>query len=96
MKFIIIFILFIFNANVVSASEFLIYLENAYKKNPNLNAERENYKAVKENINISISEFLPRVSILGSQSSEQNSDRTNQVGGAIPNTSNTSDTKSNY
>jgi len=94
MKFIIIFILFIFNANVVSASEFLIYLENAYKNNPNLNAERENYKAVKENINISISEFLPRVSILGSQSSEQNSDRTNQDGGAIPNTSNTSDTKS--
>ena len=73
MKFFIIFILFLFNINVIFAAEFLTYLENAYKNNPTLNAERENYKAIKENINISRSEFLPSISISGSQTSTQNS-----------------------
>ena len=94
MKFIIIFILLIFNANVISAAEFLIYLESAYKKNPTLNAERENYKAVKENINISISEFLPSVSISGSQSSQQNFSRTNQAGDVLSDNDNISKTQS--
>ena len=48
MKFIIIIILFILKLNSASASEFLTYLESAYKNNPTLNAERENYKAIKE------------------------------------------------
>ena len=59
MKFSIILTVLIFNLSIASASEFLIYLESAYKNNPILNAERENYKAIKENINISRSEFLP-------------------------------------
>ena len=94
MKFILIFIFFIINTNLLSAAEFLTYLENAYKNNPTLNAERENYKSVKENINISISEFLPSVSISGSQKSQQSSGRTNQSGAILPNTSNTSETQS--
>jgi len=94
MKFIIIFILFVFNTNVISAAEFLSYLESAYKNNPTLNAERENYKATKENINISISEFLPSVSISGSQSSQQDKNRTNQAGTTLPDNSNTSETQS--
>jgi len=94
MKFILIFIFFIINTNLVSAVEFLTYLENAYKNNPTLNAERENYKSVKENINISISEFLPSVSISGSQKSQQSSNRTNQSGTTLPDASNTSETQS--
>ena len=94
MKFILIFIFFIINTNLVSAVEFLTYLENAYKNNPTLNAERENYKSVKENINISISEFLPSVSISGSQKSQQSSGRTNQSGTTLPDASNTSETQS--
>jgi outer membrane protein len=94
MKFVIIFILFTFNANVIFANEFLNYLENAYKNNPTLNAERENYKAIKENINISRSEFLPSISISGSQNSQQNSNRTNQAGGTLPNSSNNSEVQS--
>ena len=90
MKFIIIFSFFIFNTNALFATEFLTYLESAYKNNPVLNASRENYKAVKENINIARSEFLPSVSILGSQTSQQNSNRTNQAGVALPDSSNTS------
>ena len=93
MKFFII-TLFIFNHNSAFASEFLTYLESAYKNNPTLNAERENYKAIKENINISRSKFLPSVSITGSQDSQQNSNRTNQAGVTQPDNSNTSETQS--
>ncbi|MDC6482161.1 TolC family protein [Pelagibacteraceae bacterium] len=75
-------IIFIFNLNSAFASEFLTYLENAYKNNPTLNAERENYKAIKENINISRSEFLPSVTISGSQNSQQSSNKTDQAGAA--------------
>jgi outer membrane protein len=94
MKFIIILIFVIFKVNLLSAAEILTYLESAYKINPVLNAERENYKAVKENVNISLSEFLPSVSVSGSQSSQQNSNRKNQAGITLPDTSNTSDIQS--
>jgi|TARA_B110000211_G_scaffold49000_1_gene53302 outer membrane protein len=94
MKFFIIFTIFIFKLNLVFASNFLIYLESAHKKNPILNSERENYKAIKENINISRSEFLPNVSISGSQSSQQNYNRKNQAGVALTDNSNTSETQS--
>jgi len=94
MKFIIIFILSIFNANVIFAAEILTYLENAYQNNPTLNAERKNYKAIKENIKISRSEFLPNISISGSQNSQQNSNRTNQSGATLPDTSSTSEEQS--
>ena len=94
MKYIIIFIFFIFSSNSISATEFLIYLESAYKSNPVLNAERENYKAVKENINISRSEFLPSVSVSGIKNSLQNSNRTNQAGVSLPDTSNETTTQS--
>jgi len=93
MKFIIFFIIII-NSNLLFADEFLVYLESAYKNNPILNAERENYKATKENINISRSEFLPSVSILGSQDSKQNSNRTNQDGSTLSDTSSTTETQS--
>jgi outer membrane protein len=87
MKFAIILIVLIFNLSIVSASEFLIYLENAYKNNPTLNAERENYKAIKENMNISRSEFLPNISVSETRNSQQTSNRTNQVGASLPDAS---------
>ena len=94
MKLIVFIILFIFNTNLIFASEILTYLESAYKNNPILNAERENYKAIKENINISRSEFLPSVSISGIQSSQQDSNGVNQAGVSLPDKSNTSTTQS--
>ena len=83
MKLFIFIVIIVFNLNSAFASEFLSYLKSAYKSNPILNAERENYKAIKENINISRSEFLPSISITGSQNSQENSNRTNQAGTAI-------------
>ena len=94
MKFFIIIIIFTLKFNSVFASEFLIYLENAYKNNPTLNAERENLKAIKENFNISRSEFLPSVSLSSSKNSQQNSNRKNQTGVVQPDTSNTAETQS--
>jgi outer membrane protein len=93
-SFIIIIVISIFNFNSSFASEFLRYLENAYKKNPTLNAERESYKATKENINISRSEFLPSVSVSETQSSQQNSNRTDRSGSALNDTNNDTTTQS--
>ena len=94
MKFLILLIFLLFNLNSLSASEFLTYLENAYKNNPTLNAERENYKAIKENINISRSEFLPSVSISETKSGQQTSNRTSQSGGVLSDTNNDTTTQS--
>ena len=94
MKFIIVFTFIILNTNILSANEILTYLESAYNNNPVLNASRENYKAIKENINISRSEFMPSISVSGSQSSQQNSNRTNQAGDVLPDSSNTSEIQS--
>ena len=94
MKSIIFFTIIIFNVNILYATELLNYLENAYNKNPVLNASRENYKATKENINISRSDFLPSISASNSQSSQQNSKRTNQAGVKLPDNSNTTNTQS--
>ena len=94
MKFLILLIFLLFNLNSLSASEFLTYLENAYKNNPTLNAERENYKAIKENINISRSEFLPSVSVSETKSSQQTSNRTSQSGGVLSDTNNDTTTQS--
>ena len=94
MKLYIITVIFIFNFKIAFASNFLTYLESAYKNNPILNAERENYKAIKENINISRSEFLPSVSITGTQNSQQNLNRTNQAGVPQSDSSSSTETKS--
>jgi|TARA_B110000902_G_scaffold246538_1_gene301734 outer membrane protein len=88
MKFFIIILTLIFNFNSAFTYEFLTYLDSAYKNNPTLNAERKNYKAIKENINISRSKFLPSISISETQSSQQNSNRTNQSGSALADTNN--------
>jgi outer membrane protein len=94
MKLFIIIAVLIFKLNSVFATEFLMYLESAYKDNPTLNAERENYKATKENVNISRSEFLPSVSVSGSKNSQQNSNKTNQQEEPQSDSSNTTETQS--
>ena len=94
MKLFIIVIIFILKFNIIFASEFLTYLESAYKNNPTLNAERKNFKAVKENVNISRSEFLPSVSISGSQNSKENSNRTNQAGATLSDSNTNTETQS--
>ena len=55
-------------------------LLQAYKNNPELNAERESIKISKEDLNISRSEFLPTVTISSSKSQEKTEKLTNRSG----------------
>ena len=95
MKFFL-FILIILNnlTYSVKAESIIFYLQSAFNNNPKLNAERENVKAIKENINISKSEFLPSVSVSGNLDSVNNTNRTNQEGIAIADSSKDTETKS--
>ena len=77
---IILFLVTFYSKNVfaVSLSEALL---QAYKNNPELNAERENIEVSKQDLKISKSEFLPSVTLLGSKSYEDTDKLTNQSGG---------------
>ena len=80
MKIIIIFLITFFytiNLYAINLSE---ALSIAYKKNPELNAERENINASKQDLNISKSEFLPSVTLSGTKKSQETSKLTNQDG----------------
>ena len=55
-------------------------LNQAYKNNPELNAERENIKVSEEDLKISRSEFLPSVTLSGSKSEEDTEKLTDRSG----------------
>lgn len=77
----IILIFFVLQLSKLQAENHLIYFINeAYKNNLKLNAERKNFKAKEQDINISKSEFLPSLTIEGSQSSSQLTNRTDSSG----------------
>jgi outer membrane protein len=79
--------------SLYSSDSLIFYIEAAYKKNPKLNSERENLKSVKQNINISRSEFLPEISVTGSINNKESTNRTNQSGAILDNTSIDTETK---
>ena len=56
-------------------------LKQTYKDNTQLNAERENFKASEEDINISKAEYKPSLTLSGSKSVEETNKLTNQSGG---------------
>ena len=76
---IILFLVIFYSKNVfaVSLSEALL---QAYKNNPELNAERENIEVSKQDLKISKSEFLPSVTLSGSKSREDTDKLTKQSG----------------
>ena len=55
-------------------------LNETYKNNTQLNAERENIKAAEEDINISQADYLPSVSLSGSKSFENTNEIKTQAG----------------
>ena len=77
---IILFLVTFYSKNVfaVSLSEALL---QAYKNNPELNAERENIEVSKQDLKISKSDFFPSVTLSGSKSEEDTGKLTNQSGG---------------
>ena len=56
-------------------------LNETYKNNKQLNAERENIKASEEDLNISKADYMPSLSLSGSKSLEETNKLTNQSGG---------------
>ena len=77
-KLLIAFLLFFTSASADSSLKF--FIDAALKNNLKLNAERKNQKLIKQNINISRSEFLPTISLSGDQTSSQSKNKTNQSG----------------
>ncbi len=92
-KFSIIIIFLLWFQNCFGENNLYFYIESAFKNNPKLNSERENLKAIKQNINISRSEFLPNLTISGSQTSTETSSRTNQSGTELSDTSTNTEQK---
>ncbi len=92
--FLILIILLITYRPAFSATDLIFLIESAYKNNPKLKAERENLKAIKENINISKSDFLPSVTISGSIDSSESTNRTDQSGNSLTDISTETETTS--
>ena len=63
------------------------------KNNLKLNAEKKNQKSIKQNINISRSEFLPSISLSGNQSSSQSTNKTDQSGSNLSDSNLDTETK---
>ena len=81
----VILILFFFNP-AIAENHLQFFVDAALKNNLKLNAERKNQKSIKQNINISRSEFLPSISLSGDQSTSQSTNRTNQSGSILSDT----------
>ena len=71
---------FIFLLNNVNAETFSAALKKAYNENNELNAERESLNISEQELKISISSYLPSVTLSGSKSSEDTNKLTNQNG----------------
>ena len=69
------------------------FVDAALKNNLKLNAERKNNKSIKQNVNISRSEFLPTISLSGDQSSSQSTNKTNQSGSNLSDSNLDTETK---
>mgnify|MGYP003298290193 FL=1 len=71
---------FIFLLNNASAETFSTALKKAYNDNNELNAERESLNISEQELKISMSSYLPSVTLSGSKSSEDTNKLTNQNG----------------
>ena len=80
-KIILIISLTIFNFSTVFAITLYDALNQTYKNNIQLNAERENIKVSEEDINISKADYKPSLTLSGSKSLEETNKLTNQSGG---------------
>ena len=88
-----IFVLSLLAITNLNAKENLkFFITKAIKNNLQLNAERKNLESAKQEKNISRSEFLPSITISGSQTSSTSSNQTDQNGSNLADSS--SDTES--
>ncbi len=82
-------------SNLVSAEQNLKYFINkAIENNLALNAERKNYESVKQNKNITRSEFLPSITVSGDKTSSTSTNQTNSSGATLADSNQDSESKS--
>ena len=79
-KIILSFLIFTFFFNNGNAVSLYQALNDTYKNNTQLNAERENINAAEEDINISKADYMPSLSLSGSKSFENTNELTTQSG----------------
>jgi len=90
--FTIIFLLF-FATNLQAQDNLKFFIEKALENNLQLNAERKNFESAKQSKNISRSEFLPSITLSGDQTSIASTNRTNQSGSSLADSSSDSESK---
>ena len=71
---------FIFLIGSVSAETFNAALKRAFETNPELNAERESLNISEQELKVSISSYLPTITLEGTRSQEDTEKLTNQDG----------------
>ena len=79
--------------NLQAQDDLKFYIEQALKNNLRLNAERKNFDSVKQDSNISRSEFLPSITLSGDQISSTSTNRTNQKGASLSDSNSDSESK---
>ena len=77
---------------VMAENNLKFFIDAAFKNNLELNAERKNRQSIKENINISRSEFLPSLSVSKNQTSTDSTNGTNHSGGNLSDAKRNSET----
>ena len=71
-------------SSLALANDLIFFLDSAYKINPKINAQRENLRAIKENVNISKSKFLPSISLSGDVNSVESYNKNDTSGSKLP------------
>ena len=86
-------ILLFFATNLQAQDNLKFFIEKALENNLQLNAERKNFESAKQSKNISRSEFLPSITLSGDQTSIASTNRTNQSGTSLADSSSDSESK---
>ena len=95
MKKLLSIIIFIFyTENLIANENLKFYLNKSIENNLILDAERKKLETSKQNKNISRSEFLPSITISGDQTSTTSTNKTNQSGASLADSSLDSESKS--
>ncbi len=92
-KYLILLFLLFFVSNLQAQDNLKFYIEKALVNNLKLNAERKNFESAKQSKNISRSEFLPSITLSGDQTNIDSTNRTNQNGASLADSSTDSESK---
>ena len=87
MKKVLIFLSFLIYTNLNADENLRFYIKKALENNLKLNAERKSLESAKQSKNISRSEFFPSITLSGDQTSTTSTNRTDQSGANLSDSS---------